>query len=160
MALHKTYTNKTGFTLLEVIIVIGLFLVVSALSLHIDVRTIRTQTYRDDVNALETALRTARTRALTAYCVGICTGPQAHGIYFAYDHYIIFQGNSYNPTNPYNVSVPLDSGLRVHGLYTVTFLPRSGMATTTPHTVWDLDLIQPGGVASAIHFNSEGRIYE
>jgi prepilin-type N-terminal cleavage/methylation domain-containing protein len=158
MELPKTSTNNRGFTLIEVILVIGLFLIVCTLSITLDMKTLYTHSSYDDVDTLLSTLRTARTRSLTNQCAGVCTDALPHGVYFEHDHYTLFQGNSYDPYDSDNEITQLSPHTHIEGVSTLIFLPRSATATTTPAGMWNIDLIPSYGATTTININSEGRI--
>ncbi len=158
MESHKTSTNNSGFTLIETIVVIGLFLTVCFLSPITTMKTMLSHSSEDDIHTLVSTLKTARMRALTNTCVGTCTDGVPHGVYFEDDQYTLFQGNSYDSTDPENEMTELSPHTHIYGASTVVFLPRSGRATSTPSDIWDIDIVPTHGATTTININSEGRI--
>ncbi len=97
MASHKISTAK-GFTLIEMLIVIGLLTAVGSLSLFIDLNSYRGDAFRAEKNTIVTLLEKARADALN----NINQDP--HGLaLFPVDHphaYVLFSGTSYAASDP------------------------------------------------------------
>jgi prepilin-type N-terminal cleavage/methylation domain-containing protein len=112
-SLNKGGTLKLvrGFTLMEMLIVIGLVGVLASVALFMDVNSYRGDAFRGEVNALGLALQTSRADALNNI------NQSKHGVAIhpgGYDGYVIFQGNSYATRN-----LAFDESIKAN--YSVTF---------------------------------------
>ncbi len=85
--------KERGFTLFEVLIVIGMFSVLSSAALFIDLNTYRGDALRDEQQALMTLLQRARADAMNNL------DGQPHGVALqpsGYDGWVLFTGESYD----------------------------------------------------------------
>ena len=90
---YKSINFKKGFTLMEMLVVIGLVAVVATMSLFIDINSFRGDAFRSEVNNLGIALQTARADALNNI------DEKSHGVAIdpsGYNGYVIFEGNDYS----------------------------------------------------------------
>lgn len=98
MASRKISTAKGGFTLMEMLIVMGIILVVASTPLFIDLTSYRSDAFRAEQSTIVTLLQKARADALNNI------DQEPHGVaLFPADHphsYVVFEGASYAASNP------------------------------------------------------------
>ena len=150
----QNISNK-GFTLIEVLVVLGILTVVGSFSIIMGVDSYRGQLFRSDRDVLITALQHARSQAVGNICLGSgCTGGKPHGVYISPDTYVMFQGTSY-AARDVAVDAVLDATPSViqSGITEVVFKQLSGDVLTTG----DIILTEENHV-STITIGSEGQI--
>ncbi len=93
MALHKISTTNRGFTLIEILVVIGMIAMLGGVALFIDLNSYRGDAFRAERDTLVTLLGQARIDALNNI------GEEKHGVAFfpgdAPESYVVFAGTSY-----------------------------------------------------------------
>jgi Tfp pilus assembly protein FimT len=83
--------------MIEVLTVIALLAIISAIGLLISFDTYRGSSFRSDRNLLIASLERARAEAISNVCLGSgCTNAYPHGVHIQSDKYVIFQGSAYN----------------------------------------------------------------
>jgi len=123
--------NQRGFTLTEVLIVIGVFAIIFSFS-SINLLGAQKRPQLDqavDVLVSDTRLQQGRAMAGDA--------PQAvassYGIYFQSSQYTLFQGDTYQADSPSNIVVPLEQNIVLSNItfanQRIVFAPGSGEAT-------------------------------
>ena len=99
---------QTGFTLIEVLVVIGIFGILTALSAVIGLDFYRVFAFRSERNTIVAVLQTARARAMA----NINQSP--HGVRFDGNNYIIFQGAGYaSAAHAFDQSFPANSSIKL-----------------------------------------------
>ncbi|MFM2381984.1 MAG: hypothetical protein RLZZ76_751 [Candidatus Parcubacteria bacterium] len=117
MTLLKTYNNKNGFSLIEVILVIAIVAFIASMGVLFSTAAI-TRSYTIAERDLLVALLT-QTRAKALANVH----ESAHSLHVATSTYILYEGVAFSESNPTNKHVPKVSEATITGLSTVTFLP-------------------------------------
>lgn len=86
-----------GFTLLEILVVMGLVLVVVAFGLIVSFDDYRGFNFRNERDIVVNVIQKARSQAVNNMCFGTgCTDGKDHGVYFGTTgQYVIFQGATY-----------------------------------------------------------------
>jgi Tfp pilus assembly protein FimT len=156
----------TGFSVLEMTIVMGLLALVGALGLAMTMDSMRGGAFRNSRDSALSALQRARSLSLNSICQGTaCVDGKSHGVYFspAARGVVIFQITQglidYSQCDmPVNEFVEFDSGTVVAGATTTIIFNRldgtlAGGATSTSVTLTD-----DAGRNSTIEVNFEGRI--
>src|ERR1043166_3537154 len=95
MALPNTLTRNRGFTLIELIITIGLISIIATFGLFLSWDYYRGTAFLSEQKIVVSILQKARNQSMSNVCLGTCTDGKAHGVKFLADKYVIFQGNSY-----------------------------------------------------------------
>lgn len=169
MELPKTYnrnyavtniSNKTraGFTLIEIIISVGLLAILGGLGLVMSMDSYRGHAFRNERDIIVSALQKARSQSISNMCQGDCTGGQPHGVYLEDNQYVIFQGENYETrASQYDEVIIAQTGTtKIEGpLRSVVFSQLSGqVAPSGIITISD----KTGQHSSDIYVNSEGLI--
>lgn len=160
MRLLKTFIrNNTGFTLIEVLIVLGIFSVLGGIGVFASLDTYRGYAFRSERDTLVSLLAKARSESMSNICLGAgCVGGKTHGVLVTADEYILFQGISSTMRNQdVDERVPIVyRGLMVasSSLVEVVFSQLSGDVAATG----TITLIDAVGHNSVIGISQEGRI--
>jgi prepilin-type N-terminal cleavage/methylation domain-containing protein len=122
--------SVSGFTLIEVLVVMSMLVIVAAFTLLQNIAGFKSSTVSSATYLLVTALQKARAQAQNGICIGIsCIEPVAHGVHITSTQLIIFQGTSFTATDSGNEYVNLPAkDLSVSGLTDIVFLPYSANA--------------------------------
>lgn len=154
---------KKGFTLLEILITIGLLAIVASLGLFVSMESYHNSSFHNERDLFISALQHARAQAVNNVCIGLsCTEGQPHGVHIVttagtVTHYIVFQGTTYNSVDPLNTVIDvgknISQNLQVTGMTDVYFDQLS--ASTTPTTI---TLQNNLGESSVITIGNEGQI--
>lgn len=159
MASLKTST-RSGFTLLEILVVMGLVLMVVAFGLIVSFDDYRGFTFRNERDIVVNVIQKARSQAMNNMCFGsTCTDGKPHGVYFGTTgQYIIFQGTTYASRDNAvdEVIESKDNASTVTGLTSVVFNTVRGDAVTTGGST--LTVTQHGR-SSTITIEPEGRVW-
>jgi prepilin-type N-terminal cleavage/methylation domain-containing protein len=115
LPVFKNTGLQTGFTLVEILVVIGIFTLIMSLGLFLSMDFYRTFSFNYERNLLVASLQAARSRALA----NINESP--HGLHFDSSGYIIFEGASFNPADPKNQNVPTSYKISVSGPNDIIF---------------------------------------
>ena len=96
-------TTQSGFTMLEILVVIGLVLMLSTVTLLVSFDTYRGSNFRNDRDLLLATLERARAQSINNLCVGstcnVVQNSRPHGVAIRPNgqpnSYVVFQGASY-----------------------------------------------------------------
>ncbi len=167
MSSRSTYgPNVTrGFTLMEIIIVIGLLVIIAGFALVVSLDDYRGYNFRNERDVVVAVLQKARSQAINNMCFeapGVtCTDGVSHGVYFGSSgSYIIFQGASYASRDAaLDEVIEAGTGLvAITGTNSVVFDRLSGNATVSP-SASTLTLTDERGKISVFTIESNGRIW-
>lgn len=148
-----------GFTLTEVIIVMGLLAVIAAFGVTINFGAYQSYAFQSERNLLVGLLQKARSQSFNNVCLGSnCTGGQAHGVALRpagqANKYIIFQGPDYSLRDQSQDELfDANSQINVSGLSEIVFAQLSADANASG--VIDLT---DGIRNQSIEINNEGGI--
>ena len=155
MQSRKTCTSSSGFSLIEVVVVLGILAVLASFALVISMESYRGSSFNDERSLLISMLQTARSQAMSGVCIGSeCTGGVPHGVYITSNSLALFQGTSYNASDDNNEVVPFSNrAITLSGAQQVIFAEFTGDATATTITLKDA-----AGRSATITIGSEGQI--
>ena len=155
MALRKTFTLSFGFTIIELLAVMGIMAIVFSLGLFFSMDSFRGYTFKNERNLAVAVLQKARSQAIANI------DQQPHGVHIdtAGNQYIIFEGPTYTSFPATNILAPFTSNnnATVHsGMIDVLFNQLDGGIAIVPAV---LHLNDAANVhISDINFNSQGQI--
>lgn len=93
MRLHNIYSQNKAFTLIEVVIVIGLTTFIAGIGMVFSVSTYKSYLFNKEYKTVEYILSQARSQAMNN------VDEKPHGIHFDHETYVLFAGPTY-PSNP------------------------------------------------------------
>lgn len=100
--------SQKGFTLLEVLLVLGLFGILMGLS-TVNIIQPQVNAYLDsDVDKLSAEIRQQQLRSITAD-TNLTSSSQSYGVYFEASRYILFTGTNYSASDTKNIVVNLET---------------------------------------------------
>jgi prepilin-type N-terminal cleavage/methylation domain-containing protein len=126
---------KAGFTLMEVLLVLGLLGMIFSMTAFVGIDSYRGSSFRNERDAFIGVLQRARDQSINNICLGGCTDSKKHGVYITSTDYTIFQGNSYatrDTSVDQVVKIDADIDIAPGGFTEVVFSQLSGDAATTP----------------------------
>ncbi|MEO5635159.1 MAG: GspH/FimT family pseudopilin [Candidatus Paceibacterota bacterium] len=151
-------TRTKGFTLVEILVVMGIFGLLASVGMFLSFDFYRTFSFHSEQNKLVSVLEKARGEAINNICIGsTCTEGKAHGVHIGSDKYTIFQTESDWASRETGVDEDIEAGggaFQVTGLTEVVFDPLSVHTTDTG----TITLTADTGQTSNITINSEGQI--
>lgn len=140
--------NK-GFTLLEIVLVIGICVILLAVGLPMTFDLYYRASFESEYNLLTSALQQARSLAI------INNNQANHGVYVGTNGYVVFQGASYaGRTVSQDRVYPRATQVTVSGATELVFTALSGSVASTSLSLTD------GTRNRDLFVNSEGLIYE
>lgn len=147
--------NSAGFTIIEILVVMGLLAMVAGLTMVININDYRGYLFRGDRDVVVNVLERARSQAINNVCLGAtCTGGMPHGVHVQASQVVLFQGATYSAGAATNQVFPFNGGAQAAGLSDVVFTQLSGDAAPTG----TISLSDTLGHSSVITVNSEGQI--
>jgi prepilin-type N-terminal cleavage/methylation domain-containing protein len=90
----RTILKKRGFTLIEILVVVGLLSMILVLSPIFDINQLRLASYEEEIKNITLLLNTARIKSLNN------TSQSKHGVYLNTTEYILFEGDSFLESDP------------------------------------------------------------
>jgi prepilin-type N-terminal cleavage/methylation domain-containing protein len=155
--------SSKGFTLMEVLLVIGLITIVASFGLFVSMDSYNSSSFQNDRNLLVSTLMRARSESINNVCLSTtsspCTDGKPHGVHLdtsggLVTQYVLFQGTTYNPTDPINEIIKTNHYLTISGTTDVYFTELSD-SVTTPVTI---TLKDNSTSTSDINIGGEGQI--
>ncbi len=116
----KTCFMKKGFTLIEILIVLGLLIFITSLGLFISLDTITRSSVYEERDFLVSLLWDTRAQALAN------VHEKPHGIFITDTEYILFEGAAYDASAAGNVHLSHHSGTTLGGDTTIIFAQLTG----------------------------------
>jgi len=121
-------SDHQGFTILELIITMGIFAIIASLTTINLTNSQRRVSLDSLTSTLISDLRQQQIKAMTGDTQGRSSN-SAYGIHFDSNQYVLFYGDSYNSSDSDNFVVPLDTNFSFTNLGNVTFSKISGEST-------------------------------
>lgn len=117
-----------GFTLIEIMVVMGIFAILSGFGI-LNLLNLQTKsTFGTSVNNLIADIKDQQNKAIVGDTEG--TGVYSElGIYFESDGYVLFRGLNYSPADPSNFAVELNPNITLSNNFPsseIVFLKNSG----------------------------------
>ncbi len=148
----KTYNLKSpsGFTLIEILVVIGILVILSSLGLLVSLDFYRSYAFNSERDLAVAALQKARSQSLANI------NQAAHGVkIISSGKYVIFEGDSYSAGSSSNLDLPADPSITASGSGEIVFEQISGRAVGGQK---QFILSDPKGRTAQITINPEGGI--
>jgi prepilin-type N-terminal cleavage/methylation domain-containing protein len=149
--------DNGGFTLFEILVVMGLILIIGSFSLYFGIDRLRGYSFHGDRDDLVALLEHARALSVTNICYGNpCMESTPHGVSIQPRAFVLFQGQNYSSADhTYDVAIDRSPDVEENGLSEVVFAQLSGNVLT-PGTITLTD--QSTLKTSLISTEDEGRI--
>ncbi len=138
---------RKGFTLVEVLIVIGILAAIAGLSVLIGIDSVARGTVHQERDTLVSLLTGARTAALAN------VNESAHGVHISPTEFISFEGTSFG-SGLNKQPVPRNGAIEITGETDIVFAALSGNVLDG---VGDIELIDANSTAT-VEINEGGRI--
>lgn len=137
-----------GFTLIEIVVAIGILTALGAMGLFVAIEQYRTYALEADLGTAVSLVQRARTKAMANI------GESQHGFYTDGNNYVLFRGSSYADRDPnYDEEIPVAPVVSVSGTQEFVFSQLEGIANPTGDLTLDNDKR-----SRIISVNSAGRI--
>ena len=151
MNLPKVLNNNSkskGFTLVEMLLVIGIAITIGALAMPVAVNFYVSQGLDETTRDIVETLRRARSQAITQY------NDSAFGVRFEWGSYILFQGSSYaSRTQSEDETFTFITGTGTSGITEVVFAKLTGKPNSTGTLT-----VATGNKSQNISINVQGKI--
>lgn len=143
-----------GFSLLEILIVLGILVLLMGLGLVMNLDRYRADAFRAERARLVSTLHKARNQSINNICFGSCVNGKPHGVHLTANSVTLFQGSNHaSRDTAYDQVFPFNAPYALSGLDEVVFTQLSGEATPGVITLSDST-----GRTSDITILSEGQI--
>ena len=121
--------SSTGFTLIEILVVLAILMGLSAAGLIIGIDAYQRYLFRADLSKATALLQKARSSAMSNI------GETSHGVYFGDpEKFVLFRGTAYGLLPSYDLSVEKSKAVTATSIpVEIVFTPLSG--TTTDGTI-------------------------
>jgi prepilin-type N-terminal cleavage/methylation domain-containing protein len=143
--------RNSGFTLIEILMVIGIIAVIASFGMLMSMDFYRGFAFRSEQNTLVSVLTKARNKAMANI------NEKPHGVRVEQGKYIIFEGAAYDPLNPNNIEIKAAPNVSNNGPVTVVFEQLSGDVPSAYASEVQIILTSEGR-SSVVSLNSLGRI--
>lgn len=151
--MFRVREGEKGFTMLEMLVVMGILALVGGFALFVSMETYRGSNFRSDRDLLVATLERARAQAMNNVCVGTCTDGKPHGVHIQSDEYVLFQGSAYDVSDSTNSTFASNTNVTKNpATLDIVFSQLSG--TTSAKSI----TLSSGQGTSTISVESSGRI--
>ena len=144
----KDKSDLSGFTLIEILVVVAIFVIVLGFALGVGSEFYRSQVLIAEKDNLVGLLRSARNQAMNNI------NQSSHGVFIDSNQYILFEGESYSARHQdFDEAFPLSYGVSIGGANEVVFRALDGQSSASG----TITITNSRGTAN-IELNYEGRI--
>lgn len=144
--------SLTGFTLIELMIVVALIIMFSALTLPMSFSFFQEATLKDQVRNIENSLRKAQAMAITG------RGDSSAGVKITQSECIIFEGESFEKRREeVDIIIPFPVTLSISGADEIVFQKSTGLLAFPPEEEVSIT-VTFGDSSKEITINSQGKI--
>lgn len=148
MQSHNNSTRSNGFTIIELIVAIGVLMTIFSLGIFVSMDLYQAHLFESEKSTLISILEKARGQA-QHHISG-----SAHGVTIQSTTAVLFSGSSYSLRDTaYDISFPLAPSIRRSGLPEIVFAPLTAQVATPGEISLTI-----GARTAAISMNSEGQI--
>jgi prepilin-type N-terminal cleavage/methylation domain-containing protein len=157
MASRKVFPDRNGFTLIEMMVVIGMTIFILTLGLFLSLDAYRGYQFRSERSVLLSTLERARSLSMSNVF------ETTHGVCFVEPNYIIFRGATCDASDPDNETIPSSPAISITGITTanpVVFEQLTGRLVPQLSPVsneYAITLIH-GSRSEIVSINNEGRM--
>jgi prepilin-type N-terminal cleavage/methylation domain-containing protein len=153
------YASARGFSLLEMLVVIGMASILGGLALFASMDAFHGTNFRSERDMLVGLIQHARAQAVHNVCTGSgCTNGLPHGIRFDTDTYTLFQGGTYVAGNSTNAVFEANTAFPHAGSLAGSEVIFSQLSGTTSCSACTFSLADTEGHTSTITVTGEGQI--
>lgn len=150
--------KSSGFTLVEIMVVLGLFLLIFGMMQINLTGLISEANVESEAAVVVSDFRRQQLEAMNGSTAGGTLEPK--GIHFSQDSYTLFSGSVYDPDDPANFRVDLADGVQFDAITlpteSIIFEPLSGEVQDYASTSATLDLVADSGQRMRITTNALG----
>jgi len=117
-----SHKNSSGFTLIEVMIVIGIFAVIVGSGMVFSFDSYRGYLFRSEYTGVAHIISKARNQAVNNF------SEDQHGVYFddVNHKYVLFIGDAYDEDDGRNEDFPMSEAFNIDGITTIVFEQLTG----------------------------------
>lgn len=145
--------TKKGFTLIELIIVVALIIMFSALILPVGFNFYQESTLKDQAKTLENSLRRAQAMAITG------RRESNAGVKIDEGQYTIFERESFGEPRPeVDITIPFPIALSATGPDEIVFQKLTGLPIFSEEEATTTITLKFGANSQKININSQGKI--
>lgn len=143
----------TGFTLIELMIVVALIIMFSSLTLPVGFNFYQESTLKDQARSLENSLRKAQAMAITG------RGDSSAGVKIEEGQYRIFEGESFDKRRQeVDIIIPFPVALSASGTDEIVFQKSTGLPILSEEESSTTITLTFGANSQKININSQGKI--
>lgn len=147
-----------GFTLIEVVVVMGIFVILAGFATINLLRSQRSADLNSTTTSIIADIKQQQARSILGETSG-GSSAVVHGVYFESNRYTLFAGSTYTAGDPANFVVNLSSGLTLTTAFPssqVTFNLQSGEITGFTGSSNSVTLTASGGQVKTLTLNKYG----
>lgn len=154
----RLHSNSRGISLVEILIVMGIFMVLAGASYVNLVKPVNSTNLTTTVDKVITDIKSAQN-----YSMAGADSAQNHGVYFSSGYYTVFVGATYNATDTKNRKQTFDPQIKIQNITvpgsTLVFLEGSGEISGFSGTSYGLKVVNTqSGESRQININRYGAI--
>lgn len=149
---------QSGFTLIEMLVVMGILTMLGSLALFVNLDTYYGFMFRSERDTLISTLQKARSQSMNNICLGAgCVDGKPHGVHVKKGEYTIFQGGSYAARDTAVDEIIFSQNNAIE-LSTTSLEVVFGQLSGDIASVQEIGLFDNAGHHSTTSINTEGRI--